>query len=399
MTDNGDNMEVELKKSTHTAEVVPVNLTKIPDSDFLSSCKVADYVCVCRTEDWAGRDKGVYLCPDTLVNTIRPEFSFLMSDAKYDENSIKGGTWARIKAKRFRGTQSYGLLVPCPDGFKFGDDLWDHLELRRYEPELAEQVQSKDKFPSIGGNETASAPSQFYPKYDLDAFLKYGREAFQEGEPTFITLKVNGENARFVYSDGEFHIASHYLWKKEYGSRPNTEAVIQNIREYLTKKEVSPDIIGVRVREVSAKLDKWTPKQNHFWALLRQNEELQKFLVDNPGVMVVAERYGHVKKYPYNCNPGQVKYAAFDLYKDGKYLNPLEARDLGKNLKWVPILHEAFPFNVEKIKEIAETLNQNPIWNVKGIDEGIVLEPLVVRYHDRIGRVKFKLTTPEYHNS
>src|ERR1035437_7205677 len=106
--------------SDHKCEVVPVVLEKHPNADSLSIVNVFDSYEVCvRTDDWVGIDKGVYLPPDTVVPDTE-QFKFL-------EGHL------RIKARRFRGVDSYGLLVPVPsdltdklhvvpDFFKIGDD-------------------------------------------------------------------------------------------------------------------------------------------------------------------------------------------------------------------------------------------------------------------------------------
>jgi hypothetical protein len=384
----------ETKRSSHKAEVVSIDLQKLESSDNLSTTQIGstDYHCVCRTEDWVGKDRGCWLAPDTLADTTRPEFSFLMKDAKYDEDSNKGGTFARIKARRFLGYQSYGLLVPTDK--PIGYDAWDDLGLKRYEPGVVPQKEANGKFPSMGGNEIASGPQVVCPKYDLDNFLSCGREVFEEGEPVFISVKLNGENSRYCYENGEFHCSSHFNWKREYSSRPDGEVIISNIRKYLAEKGLEEALIQARVDEVTKKLEKWEPKQNHFWTLLREDEALQKFLMDNPGVVVYGERYGHVKNYRYSLNEGQVKFAAFDIYKDGQYLGPVEARELGKELNWVPTLYSNFHFNFDKVIELATNLK--PVWNK--LEEGIVLSPLQERYHRKIGRVKMKVINPAYYN-
>ena len=87
--------------SDHRCEVVPVVLEKHPNADSLSVVKVFDGYTVCvRTADWEGVDKGVYIPPDSVVPDTE-QFKFL-------EGHL------RIKAKKLRGINSYGMLVPVP---------------------------------------------------------------------------------------------------------------------------------------------------------------------------------------------------------------------------------------------------------------------------------------------
>ena len=68
--------------SQHTAEVVPVVLNRVENSDNLSWVQVFGWTVVCRTEDWIGKDRGVYIPPDEIVKTDKPEFAFLNKEAK-----------------------------------------------------------------------------------------------------------------------------------------------------------------------------------------------------------------------------------------------------------------------------------------------------------------------------
>src|SRR5437773_1584681 len=82
--DSGYNRSKLMADSTHRAEVVPVVLEKHPNADALSIVKIYDggYQCIVRTEDWVGKDKGVYIQPDSLVPLIQPEFAFLADPQK-----------------------------------------------------------------------------------------------------------------------------------------------------------------------------------------------------------------------------------------------------------------------------------------------------------------------------
>jgi hypothetical protein len=92
------------KSSTHKCEIIPISLEPCPGSDFLSIVRpFGGYTVLVRTEDWKDKKLGAYVVPDSLVNTCRDEFAFLKTDAKYNEDSLIPGDFARIRAKKMRG--------------------------------------------------------------------------------------------------------------------------------------------------------------------------------------------------------------------------------------------------------------------------------------------------------
>src|SRR5262249_25793278 len=143
--------------------------------------------------------------PDSLVPVDRPEFAFLADKAKQDGQ-------ARIKAQKFRGVVSFGLLVPAPAGAQIGDDVAELLGVEHYEPPLAGESGKKELFTSGG---VADTPGVYPTKDDVVAFRRY-HTLFTPGEPVVVTEKLDGANARYVWADGRMHCGSRTEWKKEY---------------------------------------------------------------------------------------------------------------------------------------------------------------------------------------
>lgn len=194
-------------KATHEAICVKIKLLPHKDSDFLSIVKIDDfYNCVVRTTDWTGIDKAVYVLPDSLVDVTRPEFNFLAADAKFDENSnpVANGTYARIKAKKLRGVQSYGVLIPYPDAV-IGEDYYDKLGIKRYEPPI-KGVPGESRGYSFGGEVSAPPKLGFdASKYDVDSHTHI-KKCFVEGEPVWVSLKYHGcfhEQSKVMLVNGE----------------------------------------------------------------------------------------------------------------------------------------------------------------------------------------------------
>ena len=190
------------EKSTHKVPVIEVKLLEHTDADLLSIVKVDDFTCVVRTSDWKDGDLAAWIPPDSLVDISRKEFSFLKKSL--------------IRAARLRGVVSYGLLVPAPENLKIGDNAAEILGVKHYNPEEDVVCSGKGKKDSLFVDQLHASPKGNYVTYDVDAFLKYGSKVFVENELVVVTEKIHGENARFVFSDGEFFAGSRNTWKREF---------------------------------------------------------------------------------------------------------------------------------------------------------------------------------------
>lgn len=169
--------------STFKCEVVPVKLEPHPNADTLSIVKVWGYTVVVKTTDWEGlADRGLYIPPDSLVPLGSPMFSFLPK--------------SRITVKRFRGVYSQGLLIPMM-GHEIGSDLSEYFGVTHYEPEIKYDTQGnrKDSHPPVPG-----PPGMVIPKYDVEHFNRYA-PCIPDGTPVYVTEKIHGANARFVYAN------------------------------------------------------------------------------------------------------------------------------------------------------------------------------------------------------
>jgi RNA ligase (TIGR02306 family) len=377
-------MTCEIKKSTHKVEIVPVTLQKHPNADALSIVPVFGYSYVARTADWQGVTKGAYLPPDSVVDVTRPEFSFLAEQAKGDGK-------VRIKAKKLRGVVSFGLMVPVPDDTPLGEDWAERLGVEHYEPPLPGE-QKKGVF--MGG-EVASPPDVFTVKYDVDAFRRYHR-LFQPGEPVIVTEKLDGANSRYVYMDGKMHCGSRTEWKKQFPDYSHLTV------ESLVEKGMTPEKAKEALDRVHAK----PQRKNLWWEVLERTPALEKFCRDNPGVVVYGEVYGNVNCIKYGL-PDVNRFAAFDILKDGRWLQAEMARTLAADIPWVPTLTPFFvtggtlqtpgiPYDFDRICEMAE--GQSLVFDSKPgvLREGIVVKPLYERWDEHVGRVCFKVVSAAF---
>ncbi len=386
------------KKSTHRCEVVEISPRPHPNADKLSIVPVDGYTVCIRTEDWVGITKGVFIPPDSIVKISHPSFAFLAGEAKGD------GT-VRIRVKKLRGIVSYGLLIPVPApsviGFevkvgdplcsreiKVGDDLAKELEVEHYDAE-ASIAGAKTNSPFFGDNE-GGLP--FIGKYDIDAFQAFAHKVFIEGEPLVITEKVHGCNSRYVFTNGRMWCGSRSSWKKEFATpNYNIEAITQRMLEAgRAQHEVDETVAKLQAKKNAPQT------RNLWWQALENTPEIKTFCEAHPGFTVYGEVYGQVQKgYAYGLKPGVSKVIVFDIQDEtGRWLNPLEARKVGVSLPWVPIISAAEPYNFNNLLAMAE--GPSLMLGATNIKEGIVMEPLTVRYHDRLGRVKLKIVSAEF---
>jgi RNA ligase (TIGR02306 family) len=382
-------VEATKKKSTHKAEVVPVTLEKHPDADTLSVVRIWGYCCVVKTADWANIKRAVYIVPDSLLDVTRPEFAFLAEQANADGK-------ARIKAKRLRGVVSYGLLIPAPEGAELGDDLAELLGMERYEPSEPGQGQ-KDKF-VISGEEEAGPDVDTGPgHYDIDAFERYAHQMFTEGEPVVVCEKLDGSNVRFVYWDGRFWVKSRKRWVKRV---PDYSHITL---DSLMAKGVPED----KARGIVEKVALRQPKVNGFWEVLERTPVLMDFLRANPGVTVYGEVYGTTNRLKYGFPDGN-RFAAFDIYRDGRFMDTEEAGNLAVTIPWVPLLNETdydpmcggcihpIPYSFDTIKTLAEGKTTALDAKTGVIREGVVIKPLRERWDRKLGRVILKCVSPDF---
>ncbi len=380
-------LEQERVNSTHKVEVVPVRLEPHPNADKLSVVRVFGYVVCTGSADWLARTPhatddtgtpvwlGAYVPPDSLVDVTLPEFAFLADRAKSDGR-------ARIKAMRLRGVESFGLLVPAPPGSELGDDVTTRLKVEHYNPpEPGDPGVKGVKF--FTGGEVAAAPDVRAVKYDLEAFRRY-HHLFVPGERVVVTEKVDGSNARYVFRDGRMHCGSIDKWKKEFPDYSHLTV------EGLVAKGVPED----KATEVLAKLHAKPKSKNLWWAALEKTPALEAFCRANEGVVVYGEVFGNVNCIKYGFPDGN-RFAAFDLMKDGRWLDSGDAWALSQRygLPWVPILGQAIPYAFETVCLLAEGTTTTAGAKSGTIREGCVVRPMVERRDYHAGRVCFKVVS------
>lgn len=354
--------------STHEAKVLRIDkIDPHPDPETinLGLVRVWDYQVVVNKHQWKVSDLAAYVEPDTIVDGSLPEFSFLNKEGKPP-------TKHRIKVRRIRGIWSEGLLIPAPEGFEEGSDVWEHLKLERYVPKMKRRFGPKANLDSdwrTSGRWEKSPISLPFGKYDIQNWKKWNkifetpkkdwlsriRKIFRiQDTPCeiFITEKLHGANAKYAFINGRFYCGSRGGWKVE------DEKCI-------------------------------------WWQALRQNEWMKPFLMDHPGDVLFGEVFGQVQDLKYGAKKNQIFFRAFDIFlsKERQWMDAKRFDKLLKEDQKAPVLYRG-PYSKEIILQMTDGLSK-----ISGADharEGCVIRPVNERIHPKIGRVILKNVSNEY---
>jgi RNA ligase (TIGR02306 family) len=347
-------------KGGSKAEVVKVLLQSHENADTLSIIRINDFTVVVKTEEWKDGDLGVYLLPDTCLNTEDPLFQ-----------GIRTKGHGRITAQKIRGIISYGLLIKCPfPDAKEGDDVAEKLDIRHYDPE---EMTHEKKFKGVRlFCEKAEKAPPFLHKYDVENLLTYGKKVFEEGEEVVVVEKLEGCCSRYVFKDSNFFCGSRNEWKREYPKLACSEEDYKKVYPFGTK---------------------YLTERNLWWKVFMSDPSIKHFCEEYPEYEIYGEVYGQVKDFPYDTK--EPNFRAFDIRKpDGSWLNfnDFFHACINCGVKIAPIVKTCIPYNLETIMELAG--GNSLIGN--HIKEGVVVRPLIEKWHPSCGRVLLKVKNPEY---
>lgn len=325
--------------SKHEVLVVEIGaVMPHPNANALELTQVNGWQVVIKKGQFKTGDKAVYIEPDYVVPTYRPEFSFLAKDGK---------TTHRLKAIRLRGELSFGLLIDMPKElghFHVGSDCMEYLGVTRYEPPI--KYLHSNELPDD------QAPKLYVPKFDIESYNKY-KYLIRPGENVIATEKIHGANARYVYHDGQFYMGSRNRWID-----PTTDSV-------------------------------WK-------AAISEQPQIEEFCRNNPDTIVFGEVFGKVQGLRYGLGE-KVSFVGFaGLDKNGwisqpKLFDMLMARDV----QIAPIVYTG-PFDPDRIAELVEgdsLIEEAPAGHMM---EGVVIVPETERHGPSAGRTALKLISNRY---
>lgn len=308
-----------------------------PEVHSLELTNVKGWQCVVPKGAYKQGDHAVYIEPDYVVDTTRPEFAFL--DKKGN------GKPHRLRAVRLRNAASYGLIIPVPDSLReypVGSDVREQLGIIRYEPPIS----------AITRSEAVPGPS--LQKFDLENIQNYPRN-FEVGEHVFVTEKIHGTNAKFMFDGEKVHVGSRNQW----------------------------------VRDTPTCL---------WWRAYRQYPGIADYIHANPHHVLFGEIYGDVQEMKYGHNRGEIAFAAFAILDTQTqcFLNADDCmyRTAVCDVPHAPLLWEGpWPESLTEVYSLAE---ENTIVGGEHLMEGIVITPRNERSRWDIGRLAFKHISQRY---
>ena len=332
--------------STHAVNIIEIDQVHPHDNaDRLGIIHVGGWSCVVAREQFQPGDRAVYVEPDYVVPTSRPEFAFLAKgDARRTEH--------RMKAVRLRGRLSFGLLIPLPEEFSAlptGACVMEAMGIRRYEPPARTGLD--DSLPE------AEWPQLYASKFDIEDLRKH-EHLFQPGDNVFVTEKLHGGNGKVVWHNNRLYIGSRTRWLK-------------------------PDIRSLWTR---AMLES------------KQAPYIQTLCRAHPDVIFYGEVFGPVQELRYGLK--EPEFAVFAASERGDWWSSEQLfPELAKhNVRAVPVLF-AGAYDRAGIAEIAES-DSNVISAPKGhMKEGVVVVAEPPRRDPNIGRVALKLISNRYWES
>lgn len=137
----------------------------------------------------------------------------------------------------------------------------------------------------------------------------------------------------------------------------------------------------------------------HAWSWAASRHLLEEKLRDIPNMVVCGEVYGQVQDLKYGHGPGEVSFAAFDIWHTqwNKFLdyNAFVRVCDEHNIPRVPEVYRGPWISLEHIKELAET-NTRAGNDPTQIAEGVVVKYTHEAYNPAIGRMILKYPSEQY---
>jgi RNA ligase (TIGR02306 family) len=196
-------------------------------------------------------------------------------------------------------------------------------------------------------DQPAPAPRLLAPKYDVENLRRYNR-IIEPGDNVYITEKIHGCNARFVFHDGKMYVGSRTQWKKKHNS-------------------------------------------NIWWRALEQHPWIEEWCKTYPDHILYGEVFGQVQDLKYDTEPGELEFLAFDIYHDGEWLNFYALENMVSYKHRVPLLYVGL-FDKDHAEKLAE--EQSSL--AKHCREGVVICTTMEERHPKLGRKQLKIVGNRY---
>lgn len=338
-------------------------------------------------------DKCIYIPIDSILNPKLEEFLF-------PEGSKIKLRKSRIRTEKIRGCYSQGMvldfspellnLYPKLRTANVGDDVTSVLGITKFEPpvkEIPKQMKGKIK---------PQANPDFKPYTNMEHFKNHP-DVFKDDEEVYITEKLHGTSFRAA----KLETHANTLWKK-----------ILKFFGQLPKYEFC---FGSRKVQYQEKLLYRGFYKENVYARIAGELQLEHLL--KPGEALYGEIVGPGIQagYTYGVPEGQLKFFAYDVMVDGKFLSPNEFLSwcYYRHIPHVPVLdsygkairdEDLFSEYGRDIRfhkfspELVFTLGKgDSTVGKQKIREGVVIKPKEEANDPTVGRKMLKYVSDEYY--
>jgi hypothetical protein len=206
-------------------------IKKHSNADTLSITEVEGCPVIIRTTDFREGDLAVYLPVESMIPEGLAWVKEHCSHLKF-----KNG-FHRLRAARFRGVFSMGMLVPSAALFEspvwrtchlesnLGKDVAGELGVGKYEePEDQEPQQAEPEprtawqrirawFRRLFRKKPPAQKPRLMPVYEVGHYRKL-KTLLVPGEVVVCTEKIHGCNGAFCFKDGQLYVSSHRVLRK-----------------------------------------------------------------------------------------------------------------------------------------------------------------------------------------
>lgn len=111
-------------------KVIRLNREPHPNADRMFVQQVDGGVVCGNIKAWEGKEFAVHIPPGAIVDTQRPEFSWLADPVIFNPATEGDTRYHRAQAAKLRGVQSNGFMTDAPAGTSEGDDVTEALGVR-----------------------------------------------------------------------------------------------------------------------------------------------------------------------------------------------------------------------------------------------------------------------------
>jgi RNA ligase (TIGR02306 family) len=354
--------------STFEVKLYKLEIIPHPNADKIELAKVGDYVSVVGKGTFKTGDLGVYIPEQALVPpTVLQEIGL--------EGKLDGPDKNRVKAHKFRGVLSQGLIYPSK-GWKEGQDVKELLGITKWEPVIPQHMRGR----SVG------VAQHITINYDIENIKKH-TQLFTDGETVAITEKIHGTFAQYGYIprrlfEPYLYLGAYTVTSKGLGGRGILLDMQDESNIYSRVGNDKRYGIGYKLPCIKA--------------------EYQRIIGDNP-VYICGEIFGPgiQKGFGYGVPGNDTDFRMFDIaYGERSSLSYFPFELLWKIAKdyeipFVPVLFVG-PYSKDVVNTYTngrETVSGNSLH----IREGAVVKPFdTERQEHRAGRVILKSVSEAY---